>query len=154
MNIRSKTVAEGRDTVYNTKFLWQMKTETESSSASRPRLWSNLPDDIIYLIMHRIHYVGQIHFRGVCKTWPWEANVRGVKPAHRLPWIPHQRKYTIETTITFTDTKSLASKHSPLFLLTYHPSTIPSSNQTTQLNKGEVQHSDISREARVDSETE
>ncbi|KAK9215328.1 hypothetical protein WN944_007333 [Citrus x changshan-huyou] len=58
----------------------RMKIERQWSSS-----WSRLPEDIIFSIMNRLGYVGQLRFRAVCKSWR-QANIRGIKSADTLPW--------------------------------------------------------------------
>ncbi|KAM7462245.1 hypothetical protein LguiA_030366 [Lonicera macranthoides] len=48
------------------------------------RQWSNLPQDILNLIISKLYYTDRIHFRAVCKDWHLPIGDRLVD---ELPWI-------------------------------------------------------------------
>lgn len=89
----------------------RMKIERQWSSS-----WSRLPEDIIFSIMNRLGYVGQLRFRAVCKSWR-QANIRGIKSADTLPWkmAVDPRSCCFMTLLTIkkytVDSKVLASKY-------------------------------------------
>ncbi|KAK3200543.1 hypothetical protein Dsin_023958 [Dipteronia sinensis] len=48
--------------------------------------WSDLPTEILNLIVDRLYYIDQVRIRGVCKSWRSNIYYDG-KYADKLPWI-------------------------------------------------------------------
>ncbi|KAK9218711.1 hypothetical protein WN943_007348 [Citrus x changshan-huyou] len=58
--------------------IWIEKNSSSSSSSSSCS-WSNLPDDIVCMIMNRLPYADQLYFRAACKSWR-EAKIHQAGP--------------------------------------------------------------------------
>ncbi|XP_010268754.1 PREDICTED: F-box/kelch-repeat protein At1g57790-like [Nelumbo nucifera] len=65
---------------------------TDGKNSNRERPWSDLPEDILQLIMERLAFIDQIRFRAVCKRWQSiervsRPNVDRVHSENQLPWL-------------------------------------------------------------------
>ncbi|KAJ4701110.1 F-box protein [Melia azedarach] len=115
------TLRDNREAITSGKKEKKIEGQSSSSSSSS---WSDLPEDIICLILNRLHYIDQIRFRAVCKGWRELADGRGVKSLDKLPWMmtigdsinsyylfdpSEKRKYTIRNSM-LNDARVLASK--------------------------------------------
>ncbi|KAF8406564.1 hypothetical protein HHK36_008652 [Tetracentron sinense] len=98
------------------------------------RPWSDLPNDLLELIMGSLSFMDQTRFRAVCKSWRMIGNFR---PSNQLPWLlaftndswnqyklvdpSSKRTYTVNTLFNVKEKKNLhalSSKHGWLFLST------------------------------------
>ncbi|KAF6145017.1 hypothetical protein GIB67_013368 [Kingdonia uniflora] len=47
-------------------------------------LWSDLPEELVEVIMSKLVFTDQARVRAVCKTWQ---SLRQIQPARQLPWL-------------------------------------------------------------------
>lgn len=92
--------------------------------------WSDLPIDILRIIVQHLHYSDIIHFSAICRTWREVTRIKGIKYIDKVPWLfgyeesspshasfdlydpYHKQHHTIDNPPSIlVSAKILASKH-------------------------------------------
>ncbi|KAF6163765.1 hypothetical protein GIB67_012124 [Kingdonia uniflora] len=105
---KTKTKSIGNDNfnlnVMEQEFKQVMKQDNEK--VMKPR-WSDLPKELVEVIMSKLVFIDQALVRAVCKTW---RSLCHIQPARQLPWL-----FTKE----FNDTFSKYYLYDPLYKKAY-----------------------------------